>query len=168
MKALEILEAKHSSFHGSSLHYLIGIDEREYQVCEIDGSESYCSDCIDKIVQERNEELKRIGYEQFYKTHDCNSSEEFRQISYSTESMPEKDDFELCENCGCEIDVAVLFTFDQEIEHWIDQEIEIDNISDQDAYRIYECITSLDAIEKHPKSVQRLKDKITSLAPIFS
>lgn len=163
MKTLEILEAKHSAFCGSSLHYLIGIDEREDQVCEIDGYESYCSDCIDKIVKERNEELKRIGYEQFYKSHDCSSSEEFRQISYSTESSPEKDDFELCENCGCEIDVAVLFTFDQEIEHWVDQDIDIDNISDQDAYRIYECITSLDAIEKHPKSVEKLKQKILNL-----
>lgn len=163
MKALDILEAKHSAFCGSSLHYLIGIDEREDQVCEIDGSESYCSSCIDMIVDDRNKELKRIGYNKFYNTHDCNSSEEFKQISYSTESMPEKDDFELCENCGREIDVAVLFTFDQEIEHWIDQDIDLENISDQDAYRIYECITSLDAIEKHPKSVEKLKRKLQNL-----
>lgn len=162
MTALEILEAKHSAFCGSSLHYLIGIDEREDQVCEIDGSESYCSSCIDMIVDDRNKELKRIGYNKFQNIHDCNSSEEFKQISYSTESSPEKDDFELCENCGREIDVAVLFTFDQEIEHWIDQDIDIDNISDQDAYRIYECITSLDAIEKHPKSVEKLKQKLNN------
>lgn len=163
MKALDILEAKHSAFCGSSLHYLIGIDEREDQVCEIDGSESYCSDCIDKIVKERNEELMRIGYDQFYKTHDCSSSKEFKKVSYSTEYSPRRDDFELCENCGCEIDVAVLFTFDQEIEHWIDQDIDLENISDQYAYRIYECITSLDAIEKHPKSVEKLKQKLTNL-----
>lgn len=163
MKTIEILEAKHSAFCGSSLHYLIGTDERECQVCEIDGSESYCSDCIGKIVKERNEELKRIGYEKFKDIHDCNSSSKFKEIASSVESSPEKDDFELCENCGCEIDVAVLFTFDQEIEHWIDQDIDIHNISDQDAYRIYECITSLDAIEKHPKSVDRLKTKIETL-----
>nr|DAL15370.1 MAG TPA_asm: hypothetical protein [Caudoviricetes sp.] len=162
MTALEILEAKHSAFCGSSLHYLIGIDESEYQVCEIDGSESYCSDCIDKIVKERNEELKRIGYDEFYNTHDCSSSEEFKQISYSTEFSPERDDFELCENCGCEIYVAVLFTFDQEIEYWIDQDIDLENISDQDAYRIYECITSFDAIQKHPKSVEKLKQKLNN------
>lgn len=163
MTALEILEAKHSAFCGSSLHYLIGEDEFENQVCEIDGSESYCSDCIDKIVKERNKELKRIGYERFYKTHDCSSQSGFKNVSYSTESSPKKDDFELCENCACEIKVSVLFTFDQEIEHWIDQDIDLEIISDQDAYRIYECITSLDAIQKHPKSVKKLKEKILAL-----
>ena len=160
MKTIEVLEKKHSDFQGSSLHYLIGEDKYEDQVCEIDGSESYCSDCIEHVVKERNEELKRIGYDEFYKIHDCSNSQKFKQVSYSTESSPERDDFELCENCGCEIDVAVLFTFDQEIEHWIDQDIDPDIISDQDAYRIYECITSLDAIERHPKSVEKLKEKI--------
>lgn len=161
--AIKILEAKHSAFCGSSLHYLIGEDEYENQVCEIDGSESYCSECIDKIVNKRNKELKQLGYKEFYKNHDCSSSEKFIQVSYSTESCPEKDDFELCENCSSEINVSVLFTFNQEIEHWIDQDIDIDNISDQDAYRIYECLTSLDAVKKHPKSVEKLKQKIISI-----
>lgn len=167
MKAFDIIKNKGEYFQGSSLHYLIGIDEREDQVCEIDGSESYCPDCIDKIVKERNEELNRIGYNKFYNTHDCNSSEEFSQISYSTESSPEKDEFELCENCGAEIDVAVLFTFSQEIDHWIgeisDNPFDIDAISDQDAYRIYTCLTSLDALKKHPKEVQKLRNLIDNI-----
>jgi hypothetical protein len=167
MKAFDIIKNKGEYFQGSSLHYLIGVDGCGDQVCEVDGSESYCSDCIEKIVSERNEELKKKGYSSFSKVHDCSGDQEFEEIRYSTEYSPEDDDFELCENCGAEIDVGVLFTFSQEIDHWIgeisDNLFDIDVISDQDAYRIYTCLTSLDALEKHPNKVQKLRNLIDNI-----
>ena len=167
MKAFDIIKQKGDNFQGSSLCYLTGIDRHGYQVCEVDGSESFCSNCIKKIASERNDELKRIGYFAFHKKHDCSSNQEFEKIGYSIESSPEEDDFILCENCGTEIDVYVLFTFSQEIEHWINEiennNFSIDNISEQDAYRIYNCLTSMDALEKHPKEVKKLRKLINRI-----
>ena len=80
---------------------------------------------------------------------------------------PVYDDFKLCENCDSEIDVIVLFTFSQEIDHWIGEiennNFSIDNISEQDAYRIYSCLTSEDAFEKHHKEVKKLRRLINSI-----
>lgn len=166
MNAFDIIESKGQYFNGSSLHYLIGLDENDSQVCEIDG-ESYCSTCIDKVVAERNEELKRIGYSSFINTHDCSSDEVFVKVGYATESSPEKDDFEFCENCGAEIDVGVLFTYSDEIEYWIEEishkDFDIEVISEEHAYRIYTCLTSLDAKEKHPNKVNQLRTLIDRL-----
>lgn len=167
MKAFDIIKGKGDGFEGSDLNYLIGVDSCGDHVCEINGSESYCSECIDKIVSEMNEELIRIGFDAFSKVHDCSTDSEFCEVSYSTESLPERDDFESCQSCGCEIDVGVLFTFSQEIDHWIeelrDNIFDINAISDRDAYRIYTCITSEDALERHPKEVQKLKELIDSI-----
>lgn len=167
MKAFDTIKNKGEHFQGSTLHYLIGVDRYGDHVCEVDGSESCCSDCIEKIVSERNEELEKIGYSSFSKVHDCSSDQEFEELRYSTEYSPERDDFEVCENCGAEIDVGVLFTFSQEIDHWIgeisDNLFDVDAISDQDAYRIYICLTSLDALKNHPKEVQMLRSLIDNI-----
>lgn len=168
MKAFDVIKNKGEHFRGSNLHYLIGVDWYGGQVCEVDGSESYCSDCIEKIVSERNQDLKRMRCFSFSKVHDCSSDQEFEEIGYSTEYSPVRDDFEICENCGAEIDVRVLFTFSQELDHWIGEIRDnllgiIDAISDQDAYRIYICLTSLDALKKHPKEVQMLRSLIDNI-----
>ena len=167
MKAFDIIKQKCDNFQGSSLYYLTGIDRHGYQVCEVDGFESFCSNCIKKIASERNDELKRIGYSAFSKIHDCSGDREFEKIGYSIESCPVYDDFKLCENCDSEIDVIVLFTFSQEIDHWIGEiennNFSIDNISEQDAYRIYSCLTSEDAFEKHHKEVKKLRRLINSI-----
>lgn len=164
MKAFDIIKHKGENFQGSSLYYLTGVDRYGDQVCEVDSCESYCAECIKKIVSERNEELKRIGYDAFCKIHDCSSDQEFEEIDYSIETSPEYDDFKSCENCGAEIDVSVLFTFNEEIDHWIGEIVDnnfcIDEMSEQDAYRIYNCLTSVDALEKHPKEVRKLRSLI--------
>lgn len=167
MKAFDIIKQKGENLQVSNLYYLKGVDRYGYQVCEVDGSEAFCSNCIKKIASERNDELKRIGYFAFHKKHDCTNNREFEKIDYSIESSPEEDDFKLCENCGTEIDVYVLFTFSQEIEHWINKiennNFSIDNISEQDAYRIYNCLTSMDALEKHTKEVKKLRKLINRI-----
>lgn len=163
MSILDIITQKGESFFGDSLNYLIGVDEHGYYVCEIDGEESYCSSCIKEIVKERNAELDRLGYKGFYDIHDCTSDSPFVKISSAVETMPERDDFESCENCGTEIDVGVLFTYDDEIKYWINEDIDAEEISDSDAYRIYTCITSEDAISKYPKLVKQLKEKLENI-----
>ena len=167
MNAFDTIKHRGENFQGSRLYYLKGIDESGFTDCEVDGSESYCSKCIKKIVSERNEELARIGYAAFFKAHDCSNDEKFDEIGAVIESCPEYDDFRQCENCGAELEVGVLFTFSQEIDYWIG-EIENNNfsigeISEQDAYRIYSCLTSEDAFEKHPKEVTKLRSLIDSI-----
>lgn len=163
MNVLDVIKNKGEYFQGDSLHYLIGVDESGNYVCEIDGEESYCSSCIKKIVEERNAEFERIGYKSFSETHDVSSDDKFVRIDSAIEMSPERDDFESCENCGAEIDVSVLFTLSQEIEYWIDADIVIDEISDSDAYRIYTCITSEDAVSKYPKLVNQLRNKLQAI-----
>lgn len=163
MSVLDIIKQKGEYFFGDSLNYLIGVNELGDYVCEIDSVESYCSNCIEAIIKERNAELKKIGFKTFSEIHDCNSDTPFVEVSSCVETMPEKDDFESCENCGAEINVCVLFTDDDEIKHWIDKEIVVDELSDSDAYRIYTCITSEDAISKYPKLVKQLKEKLENI-----
>lgn len=164
MNVLDTIKKKGEYFCGDDLHYLIGVDEDGNYVCEIDGEESYCSSCIKKIVEERNAEFERIGYKSFSETHDVSNDNQFVRIDFAIETSPERDDFESCENCRAEIDVSVLFTFSQEIEYWIDRDVAIDEISDSDAYRIYTCITSEDAISKYPKLVNQLKNKLQTIS----
>lgn len=167
MKTFDKIKIKAEAIQVSNLYYLTGVNKSGNQACEVDGSESFCSNCIKKIVSDRNDELKRLGYADFCKIHDCSSNQEFEEIGYSLESSPESDDFKQCENCGSEIDVSVLFTFSQEIEHWIGEiinnNLNIDTISEQDSYRIYNCLTSEDAFEKHPKEVKKLRKLINSI-----
>ena len=167
MKAFDIIKHKGENFQGSNLYYLEGVDKHGDQVCEVDGCESYCSECHKKIALERNEELTRIGYAAFFKAHDCSNEQEFEKIGTAIESCPEYDDFRQCENCGAELEVGVLFTFSDEIDHWIgeieDNNLSIDELSEQDAYLIYTCITSKDAFEKHPKEVTKLRSLIDSI-----
>lgn len=160
MNIFDMIKQKGEFFLGDSLHYLIGVDEYGCHVCEIDGAESYCSSCINEIVKERNAELDTIGYKSFFEIHDCTSNTPFVRISSAVETMPERDNFESCNNCGTEINVSVLFTYPDEIKQWIDEDIVLDEISDSDAYRIYTCITSEDAISQHPKLVNKLINKL--------
>lgn len=163
MSNIEILKEKCIDFRGEYLCYLIGLDEDGDQICEIDGSESYCPNCIKKVVSEYNEKLAR-DYDIFRNNHDFNGCEDkVCKVDYATESNPEKDDFCICDKCGCEIDVGVLFTFSQEIDHWLDADINLNDISDQDAYRLYMCIESEDAKEKHPELTIKLREKIEKL-----
>lgn len=166
MKAFDIIKEKGEYFYGTSLCYLVGLENGD-EICEIDGSEHYCPECIDSIVKERNEELNRIGYLNFINVHDCSSNITFDNIGYSIQSLPEDDDFCICDNCGCEIQVGVLFTFNQEILYWIDQfknnSLDIGLLSEQDAYHIYTCITSEDAKDNYPSEVKELKDLIDKI-----
>lgn len=163
MNAFDVINKKGEYFFGDSLHYLIGVDEYGCYVCEIDSAESYCSSCIEEIVKEHNAELDRIGYKAFIERHACTSDAPFAKISFACETMPERDDFEACNNCGAEIQVGVLFTCPDEIKRWIDEDIVIDEISDSDAYRIYTCINSEDAISRYPKLVKQVKDKLETI-----
>lgn len=160
MNVLDVIRNKGEYFQGDSLHYLIGVDENGNYVCEIDGEESYCSSCIKKIVEERNAEFERIGSKLFSEIHDISNDNQFVRIDSAIETCPEKDDFEQCKSCGAEINVYVLFTFSREIDHWIDADIVIDEISDSDVYRIYTCITSEAAACQYPKLVNQLRNKI--------
>lgn len=163
MSVLDIIKQKGEYSFDDSLNYLVGVNELGDYVCEIDGEKSYCSNCIEAIIKERNAELKKIGFKKISEIHDCNSDTPFVEIISCVETMPERDDFESCNNCGTEIYVDVLFTEDNEIKHWIGEEIVVDELSDSDAYRIYTCITSEDAISKYPKLVKQLKEKLENI-----
>lgn len=165
MNALKIIKEKGDNFNGEKLCYLIGKCKGRF-VGEINGSDSYCPKCIDSIIKGMQDKLDKIGFKEFQKIYDCPESL-IDEIGYGVESMPESDDFCTCENCECELQVGVLFTFSQEIDHWIEQaksnNIDLNALSDSDAYRINGCITSEDALEKHPKEVKELYSLLINL-----
>lgn len=142
------------------LHYLIGADDNDNQVTEVDGHNSYCDDCINEVVTEYNNKLKnspnKIGY-------GC-SEETFKyvvKILMTEESSPERDDFCYCDNCGRLIStVGVLHTFSQEIEHWLDADtsVNFNELEDQDCFIINELIEN--AIDEYPELIKNLKTKI--------
>lgn len=162
MKALQRIETLAQQCELQGKYYLIGLDEDGNYCGEVDSCNSYCLDCAIEKAKELNEELQRNGYEFFSKEHDC-PDRVISSISYNEESSPEDDDFLTCESCGSEINVGVLFTYDDELRYWIDTDIDIDNLSPQSAYRINECLSSNEAAEKFPELVYKLKEKIAKL-----
>ena len=165
-KNFEIIEKRAEECELEGLYYLVAIDEDGCQICEIDGSESYCYDCAKTRAEELTVDLMTDGYLEFVRNHDCGDSDrmdEAVKIDFYEESSPEKDDFRSCETCGKEINVGVLFTYDDEIRYWIDQDFDVNDLTPQDAYRIHECITSEEANKNFPKLVRKLKNKIAAL-----
>lgn len=160
--ALEIIKEK-GNYEGRPLCYLIGIDSDGDEVCEINMGDCYCPECIDKIVESKSSELASLGFDEFTKIHDCSNNEPFVGISYCIESLPERDGFVYCEECGSIIEVGVLYTFSDDILELIDDtddlcdgEIFEDQIEDQYAYKVCNCLSSQDAREKHLELVRKL------------
>jgi hypothetical protein len=166
MKYLEILEQKASEHEEKemcwSLNYLLGFD-KDGDSCEINGSESYCDDCISEKVNEIQNLLQEKGSKHIHEEFDCSRSDVvFVEIGYSEESSPESDDFETCYDCGKSIHTGVLHTFDQELEHYLSdsENLKIFDLSNCDCFRINELITNEDSIERHPDLVKKLKLKL--------
>lgn len=166
MNYFEILEKKASEHEEKEmcwqLNYIVGFDE-DGDSCEINGSESYCDDCISKKIEETQKLLEEKGSKHIHKEFDCSREDVvFTKIGYSEESYPESDDFETCYNCGKSIHTGVLHTFDQELEHYLneDQILKVYDLSNCDCYRINELINSKDSIERHPELVEKLKLKL--------
>lgn len=142
------------------LNYLIGVDQDDDQVTEIDGHNSYCDDCIDKVVDEYQLKLKQSPNELDY---GC-SEERFKdviKILMTEESCPERDDFCYCDNCGNLIStVGVLHTFSQEIDHWLDDDVSVDlnELEDRDCFILNELIEN--AVSDWPELISKLKRKI--------
>lgn len=143
-----------------NLHYLIGVDEHNNQVTEINGDNSYCNDCVDEVLKEYNKKLKETPYELDFNCTD----EEFnnvKEILITEEGSPEKDDFCICENCHRLIStVNVLHTFTQEIDHWLESDVSIDlnDLKDEDCFILNELIENAD----YPELISQLKNKIKS------
>ena len=162
MSVLEIIETLAQKCELQGKYYMIGLDADGNYCGEIDPTDSYCFECAKTRVFELNEEIQRYGYELFSKKHDCPDME-IASISYAEESSPEDDDFLTCDSCGSEIDVGVLFTYADELEYWISELVDIDDLTPQDAYRINTCLTSSEAKERYPKLVEMLREKIMLL-----
>lgn len=165
MTAIEIIKQKHDKYELlGDLHYLIGLDDDDTQICEINSDISYCEKCAIEESGILNKKLKEIGLQAFKKEYGIEYIEDLYEIGYTEEYSPERDCFEACETCCIELDCGVLFTFSQEIDYWIgeieDGRLDLSDMSEQNAYRLYTCLTSKDALKKHPKQVSILKELI--------
>lgn len=167
MDYLKLLQSKASEHEEKemcwSLNYILGFDE-DGDSCEINGSESYCDDCISEKIDEMQKLLEEKGSEHIHEEFDCSRSDIiFSEIGYSDESSPESDDFESCYNCGKSIHTGVLHTNDQEFEYYLDddQNLKVSDLSNCDCFRINELITSEDATQRHPDLVEKLKCKLS-------
>jgi hypothetical protein len=166
MNYLELLEKKASEHEEKemcwSLNYLVGYGaDRDF--CEINGSESYCDDCIDNKIEEIQLLLTEKGSKYIHDEFDCSRDDiDLTEISYMEESSPETDNFETCYNCGKSIHTGVLHTLSQEIEHYLDdsENLKIADLSNQDCFRIKELTQSEDSFERHPELVEKLKQKL--------
>ena len=123
-RALTLLRNKADKLKPEPSCYLIGVDEYGDELMEIDGYMAYCPDCAQKRADELTEELKKVGFETFRKQHDCSTDDEdLARVDYIREFLPEDDDFAGCQHCGKELERDILFTFSQEIDHWLDEKI---------------------------------------------
>lgn len=166
MNYLELLQSKASEHEEKemcwSLNYLVGYDKHG-DFCEINGSESFCDDCISEKVNEIQKLLEEKGSKHIHEEFDCSRSDiVFTEIGYSVESCPESDDFESCCDCGKSIHTGVLHTNYQEFEYYLDDDknLKIFDLSNLDCFIINELITSEDALERHPELVEKLNLKL--------
>lgn len=165
MNYLELLQSKAQEHEENemcwSLNYLVGFN-KDGDSCEINGSESYCDDCISEKVDEMQKLLQEKGSKHIHEEFDCSREDIILTgIGYSEESSPESDDFETCYNCGKSIHTSVLHTFNQEFEYYYDQNLKVSDLSNCDCFRINELITSEDALERHPELIEKLKYKLS-------
>lgn len=88
------------------LFYGVALDKHGNQLEEIEIE--CCEDCTTKALKEANKNRRAKYY-----------SEETTEIDFYNESSPQSDDYKVCEYCGHYIEVSVLQTFSQEIDHWL-------------------------------------------------
>ena len=166
MNYLTLLESKADEHEEKetcwSLNYLVGFDESGDH-CEINGSEAYCDDCISKKVDEIQSLLRDKGSEHIHEEYDCSQYDiVLTEIGSMEESSPETDGFETCYSCGKSIHTGVLHTCSQEFDHYLSdsENLNVANLSNCDCFRIRELTQSLDAVERHPDLVDKLKHKL--------
>ena len=155
------IEDKHDKFYEnelkSDLYYAVALDKNDDQIGEVFGHCSFCEDCKDEAKKDFNKMLKKNRNELDINCDDSDYKN-VKRIVMHCETSPERDDFLNCENCGSLIDVGVLHTFSQEIEHYLsnNQNLHIKHLSNDDCYRIHKLIQDAD----YPKLIEKLKAKI--------
>lgn len=154
------IEEKHDEYAQkelkSDLYYAVAYDKDDNHLGEVNGYYSYCGDCKNYIEKQFNETLKNNPSELDV---NCNDEDKVSYIKMICEGSPERDDFEYCQGCSELIDVGVLHTMDQEIQHYLGetQNLHIKHLSDADCYRIHELIHNC---SRHKELIEKLKEKI--------
>jgi hypothetical protein len=167
MDALRTIRRKADKFERNdlkySLYYLTCFDEEGTQ-SEINGHKSYCCECIDKTFDKLFEDFKTGGSKKIHEDNDVSHGDDFEivELSYSEESMPERDDFVRCEDCGCLIRAGNLHTFSDELENFLldEYDLKLKSLSKEECYIIRELIYSEDSISKYPELIKQLRNKI--------
>lgn len=155
------IEEKHNKFSENELkqdlNYAVALDKNNDILGEVNGYESYCEDCKEKARKNFNK-LRRDNVNQLDINCDDSDYKNVKKIVMHSESSPEKDDFTNCEMCGSLINVGVLHTLSQEIEHYLSDDINlhIKHLSDDDCYRIHLLIED----SSYHELIEKLKDKI--------
>ena len=157
------IEEKHDKFYETELkedlYYAVALDKNDDILGEVCGYESYCEDCKEKARKNFNK-LRRENVNQLDINCDDSDYKNVKKIVMHSEFSPEKDDFTNCEMCGSLINVGVLHTFSQEIEHYLseDKNLHIKHLKNDDFYRLHLLIE--EANDKYPDLIEKLKLKI--------
>lgn len=155
------IEEKYNKFYKNELkqylYYAVALDKNDDILGEVCGYDSYCEDCKEKARKKFNK-LRRENVNQLDINCDESDYKNVKKIVMHCEYSPERSDFTNCEICGSLINVGVLHTFSQEIEHYLSDDINlhIKYLSDDDCYRIYLLIEE----SSYHELIEKLKDKI--------
>ncbi len=142
------------------LYFPVAIDRQgnEIQEIESDEQDTVCEDCYAETVRWFRAQRKAGTF-----NYQCS---DLAGIQLNEHTSPETDDFKYCGFCQEIIYTGVLHTFSQEIDHWI--EVDVDDFPRQmnfpkDAWLVHELLTSADAQQRHPDELEILAHKILLL-----
>lgn len=133
------------------LCYIQAVDSNDDAVEEI--GDEYCIDCIDEGHKETvaSFEKSRESY-----------SENIDSLKWYVDSCPESDDIKICPNCGEVILTGILWTFDQEIDYWLDCDLKTEIHDPRSNYILRQITSEYGSFEKHPIKTNLLAKQIVS------
>ncbi|MBN8824414.1 MULTISPECIES: hypothetical protein [unclassified Spirosoma] len=160
------LESAHQTYQffyiKDKLYYPVFIDADGDQIEEVQDDEygSLCESCVTWGLMHFAQQQKKGKYDDIEGLH---------HIQLWQESSPEHCDFVSCGHCGEYIDVSVLHTFSQEIDHWTDivtdEDFKRQVDFPRDAWVMRELLISSDAYQNHPAELLKLANRVLDNKP---
>lgn len=160
-----IIRKRSETVKTSGVFYIVLMDNYG-DTSEFSPDYNYCEKCADKKAEKLTEELKAIGFDAFVKKYDLRNIDSIHNIVAVEETMPERDGFIVCDECGAALHCASLHSFEDDICSAIERVEEVEHVSDlsdTDCYYVAHCLDDGESREKHPELYRKLVDIIANL-----
>lgn len=161
----DIIRKRADTVETSGVFYIVLMDNYG-DTTEFSPDYNYCEKCADKIAEQLTKELKAIGFDAFIKKYDLSGIGSIHNIVAVEETMPERDGFIVCDECGAELDCGSLYSFEDDIRcaiERVEKAKQVSDLSDSDCYYVTHCLDDDDSREKHPELYRKLVDIVANL-----